>query len=394
MSLASVQYDPFSAQMHDDPYPTYRWLREHDPVHYSPLRDLWAISRHDDVVAVTGDWATFSSAGGADTDGLGTYFEAPGSFLDTDPELHGALRSVLHRSFMPKALKDRVGPIVHDAIADRLDALAEIEVADFAREFAWAVPARVTADLLGLPREDVPRVQRWVEEVMRRIADVPVPPPAALDALAEVAAYLRGMLASRHGAQGEELLDVIANATVDGAAIGDAAVGMASLVFIAGVETSASLIGNSLLLLAQHPDQRAWLARHPKAVPAAVEEILRFECPAQHIRRVTTREVEMHDKLIPADAYVVVIYGSANRDERRYEDPERFDVRRNPMRSLAFGNGIHHCIGAPLARLLGAAVLEAILRELPDYEMAGPVERFCNHMDRGIQTLPLRQNRR
>lgn len=394
MSIASVQYDPFSAQMHEDPYPTYRWLREHDPVHYSSLRDLWAISRHDDVVAVTSDWATFSSAAGADTDGLGTYFKAPGSFLDTDPEMHGALRGVLHRSFMPKALKDRVAPIVHDAIADRLEGLAETEVVDFASEFAWAVPARVTADLLGLPREDAPRVQRLVQDVMRRVADVPTPPPVALNALAELGAYLSEALASRQGAQGEGLLEVIANATVDGKPIGEAAVGMASLVFIAGVETSASLIANSVILLEQHPGQRAWLARHPEAVPAAVEEILRFECPAQHIRRVTTREVEIHGKLIPAGAYVVVIYASANRDERRYEDPERFDVRRKPLRSLAFGNGIHHCIGAPLARLQGAAVLEAILRELPDYEIVGPIERYCNHMDRGIETLPLRQNRR
>lgn len=394
MSVAGVEYDPFSAEMHRDPYPTYRWLREHDPVHYSPLRDLWAISRHDDVVAVTNDWATFSSAGGADTDGLGTHFEAPGSFLDTDPELHGSLRGVVHKSFMPKLVKDRMGAAVGEAIEDQLRTLEGKEIADFGREFAWAVPARVTADLLGLPRADLPRLQRWTEEAMRRVSGVPEPPPPALQALTELGGYLRETLASRRGSQGQELLDVIANAVVDGAPIGEAAVGMTTLIFIAGVETSASLIGNSLLLLAEHPDQRAWLAQHPQAAPAAVEEILRFECPAQHVRRLTTREVEMHGKAIPAGSWVVVLYGSANRDERRYGHPDRLDLQRELRRNLAFGNGIHHCIGAPLARMAGAAVLEAIVRELPNYEIAGPVERFCNHMDRGVQTLPLRQNRR
>jgi cytochrome P450 len=395
MSITHVEYDPFSGEMHADPYPTYRWLREHAPVYHNAERDLWVVSRHEDVAAIASDPETYSSAGGADVDNIGAHFTASGNFLDSDPPLHGKLRGVLHPHFMPKTMRPRMEPIVRAAVADLLDELAERDVVDFAEDFAWVLPVRVTAKLLGLPKEDLALMRRWSQEVPRRIAGVPEPPPPARRALAEVIEYLQGKVDERRGAPpSEELLSVIASATVDDALIAKQAAGIATLVFLGGVETSASMIGNALLLLAQHPEQRAYLAQNPTAIPDAIEEILRFDCPAQHARRLTTREVELHGTLIPRGSYVVILFGSANRDERRYEHAERFDVRREHKRALAFGNGIHHCIGAPLARLQGAAMLEAVLRELPDYELAGPVERFCSHLDRGIESLPLRQNRR
>lgn len=394
MSIAHVEYDPFSGEMHRDPYPTYRWLREHAPVYHNADRDLWVVSRHDDVAAIASDWETYSNAGGADIDNVGAHFTAPGNFLDSDPPLHSRLRGVLHAHFTPKAMRLRMAPIVRAEVEDMLAELAQRDVVDFADEFAWVLPVRVTAALLGLPREDLPLLRRWSQEVPRRVAGVPEPPPPAREALAEVIEYLRDKLAERRGAPpSEELLTVIANATIDDEPVGEEGTGMATLVFLGGVETSASLIGNALLLLAEHPEQRAHLARDAAAIPNALEETMRFDCPAQHARRITTREVELHGVSIPRGAYVVILYGSANRDERRYEDAERFDVRREHKRTLAFGNGIHHCIGAPLARVQGAAMLEAVLRELPDYELAGPVKRFCSHLDRGIESLPLRQNR-
>jgi len=394
VSIANVEYDPFSAEMHRDPYPTYRWLRDHAPVYHNPERDLWAISRYDDVVEVTRDWETFSNAKGADTDNLGGRFLAPGNFLDTDPKEHDWLRAVVHRAFTPKDLRARLEPIVRHTVDDLLTGLGERDVADFAQDFAWPVPVRVIAELLGVPEADLPRLRRWGEDVTRRIAGVPEPPPAALNALDEINSYLREMLAEQRRSPGDDLLSVIATASVAGAPIEDAAVGMATLLVVAGIETTASLIANALMLLAEHPEQRAWLARNPGAIPVALEEILRFESPVQHLRRVTTRDVEVHGSMIPRDARVVVLFGSANRDERRFEDPDRFDIQREPKRNLAFGNGIHHCLGAPLARLEGAVALAQVLRELPDYEIAGSIERFCSHMDRGLEALPLRQNRR
>jgi cytochrome P450 len=395
MASTIVEYDPFGVQMQGDPYPAYRLLREHAPLYHNAERDLWMLSRHDDVVAATADWATFSSAAGADTDNLGAYFSKPGNFFDSDPEPHDLLRGVLHSSFMPRNLVPRLTPIVQEAVEDLLGALADREEADLAEDYGWALPVRVTAELLGLPREDLPLLRRWADSVFRRIPGVPVPPPAAREALVEVGEYLRTELARRRQASvaGEDLLAVIADARLNGAPLVEEGVGMATLIFLAGIETPASMIGNALLLLAQHPDQRSWLREHPDGIPNAIEEVLRFDCPAQHVRRITTRDVEIHGHIVPQGAFVVMLYGSANRDERRWAQPDRFDVARESMRHLAFGNGIHHCLGAPLARLMGARALEAVLRDLPDYEIAGPVVRFPSHMDRGLQSLPVRQKR-
>jgi cytochrome P450 len=394
VSIVDVDYDPFGGEVRNDPYPTYRWLREHAPVYYSARRDLWAISRYDDVIAVTGDWPTFSNARGADTDNVGSYMTVPGNFFDSDPALHDTLRAVLHRSFMPKTLRERMESFVRGAVERLLGELAVSDEADFARDFAWPLPVCVLCELMALPEEDQPSVGRWGEEAARRRAEFSEPPHSSVSALAELTAYLSEQMQRRRGSPGEDLLSVIANATVEGEPIGEQGVGMAVLVALGAFEGPASLIGNALLLLGRHPDQRAWLAENHSAIPDAIEEVLRFESPIQHTRRVTTTEVELHGTSVPEGAPVVLLYGSANRDERRFVDAERFEIRRERKRNLAFGNGIHHCIGAPLARLQATVALEAVLRELPTYELAGEVERFESHMGRTPKTLPLRQNRR
>ncbi len=394
MSIVDVDYDPFGGEVRGDPYPTYRWLREHAPVYYSARRDLWVISRYDDVIAVTGDWPTFSNAQGADTDNLGSYLTVPGNFFDTDPALHDVLRSVLHRSFMPKTLRERMEPFVRGTVEQLLGELAVVEEADFAKAFAWPLPVHVVCELMGIPEQDQPRIRRWGEEIARRTAGSYELPLSSVNALTELTIYLREQVTRRRGALGEDLLSVMANATVEGAPIGEQAVGMAALIALGAFEPTASVIGNALLLLASHPDQRAWLAENPSAIPDAIEEVLRFESPAQHTRRVTTTEVDLQGASLPEGAKVVLLYGSANRDERRFADAEHFDICRERKRNLAFGNGIHHCLGAPLARLQATIALEAVLRDLPAYELAGEVERFESHMGRTLKTLPLRQNRR
>jgi cytochrome P450 len=393
VSIVDVDYDPFSGEARENPYPTYRWLREHAPVYYSARRELWAISCYDDVIAVMGDWSTFSNAEGADTDNFGSYLTAPGNFFDTDPDLHSVLRAVLHRSFMPKALRKRMEPSVRNMAGQLLEELAISEEADFAKEFAWPLPVRVVGEFMGIPEEDQPRIRHWAEELARRTAGRSELPPSAVNALTELTVYLREQMQRRREAPGEDLLSVIANATIEGAPIGEQAVGMAVVIAVGAFENVASLIGNALLLLAKHPDQQAWLAENPAAIPDAIEEVLRFESPVQHTRRVSTTEVELHGTLLPEGVPVALLYGSANRDEGRFTDAERFDIRRERKRNLAFGNGIHHCIGAPLARLQATVALEVVLREMPAFELAGEVRRFESHMGRTLETLPLRQNR-
>jgi len=184
------------------------------------------------------------------------------------------------------------------------------------------------------------------------------------------------------------MVTAIATAEPDGCPIGDDAVGLLFLLFVASMETTASSIGNALALLDAHPEQRDWLAKNLDAVDRAVEEVLRFESPVQVTKRVTRREVEVCGTTIPVDAEVFLVLASANRDERRYERADEFDVRREPLRHLAFGDGIHHCLGAPLARLELAIVLEELFLGGMSLELDGPGRRLSSHFIRGFAELP------
>jgi cytochrome P450 len=187
----------------------------------------------------------------------------------------------------------------------------------------------------------------------------------------------------------DDLLSAIATAEVGGKPIGDAAEGMALMIFVGGFENVGCSITNLLYWLARHPDQRSWLIDHRAQIPAAVEEALRFDAPQQNFKRTTTRDVELHGVRIPAGQPVVLLYGAANRDPQRWDRADEFDITREPKPHLAFGNGIHHCIGAPLARLQARIVVEEVLRQMPGYELAGTPTRLPSHAVRGFASLPV-----
>lgn len=187
----------------------------------------------------------------------------------------------------------------------------------------------------------------------------------------------------------DDLLSAIATASIDGQPIGDSAEGMALLLFVGGFENVGCSITNTLYWLAKHPDQRSWLAADPSQVPAAIEEALRFDAPQQNFKRTTTVDTELRGVQIPAGQPVILLYGAANRDERRWDRPDHFDIRRQPKHHLAFGHGIHHCIGAPLARLQAQIVLEEVLAQIPRYEFTANPTRLPSHAVRGFAELPV-----
>jgi cytochrome P450 len=226
-------------------------------------------------------------------------------------------------------------------------------------------------------------------EIARREPGSRELPASAIGALREMESYLEEVLEAKHKRPADDLLSAIARGCLGGDALGERSMGLALLLMVASMKTSASLIANGLLLLAEYPDQRRWLRQHLDHVAPALEEILRFESPVQHLKRTTTTDVDLHGMHVPRGSEVLILYGSANRDERQFIDGERFDIGRVPKRNLAFGNGIHHCLGAPLARLEGKLALQVILTEAPDYEIVGPVQRLESHMDRGIERLPV-----
>ncbi len=212
---------------------------------------------------------------------------------------------------------------------------------------------------------------------------------AALAARDLMRAYIDAAATKRRATSSDDLLTTLVEAEAVGDMSRDEVIGLSMLLFMAGITTTAGLISNSLMHLDRFPDQRELMRREPERIPAAIEELLRFEAPIQTLRRITTRDVTAHGMTIPKGSHVSLIWASANRDERRWADPDRLDITRAPDRHVAFGEGIHHCIGAPLARLEARIAFEELLRRIPDYAVIGPITRIQTATDRGLASLPV-----
>ena len=220
------------------------------------------------------------------------------------------------------------------------------------------------------------------------------PATAALPARAiagrdHMRAYMQAAAAERLRAPREDLMSVLVEAREAGSLSSDELLGASMLLFVAGITTTSGLISNSLLHLDRFPDQRDLIRDDPSVIAAAIEELLRFDAPIQALARTASRDVVAHDRVIPEGARVVLVWASANRDERRWVDPDRLDITRDPQRHVSFGDGIHHCLGAPLARLEARVVFEELFRRIPEYAVAGPIVRIKTPTDRGLESLPV-----
>jgi hypothetical protein len=385
----AVAYSPFSPEVQADPYPVYRVLRDHAPLYHSAELGFWALSRYEDVVSVHRDWETYSSASGVDIDDTGAEF-GDGNFLEEDPPPHDLLRAVVRTEFIPKNLRAAQEPFVREQVGRMVADLKTRPAVDFARELAWELPVIVVSRLMGFPHGDRDQLRQWEEVFALRVPTLERLPPFALRAGDRLRSYFAELIEERRRRPCDDLMTKIATAEVDGKHIGDSAVGMVFILFVAAIETTASLITQSLRLLCEHPEQRDWLADNLGAVPQAIEEVLRFEAPVQNLKRTTLRETELLGEPLPSGATVLLLTGSANRDERRFPGADTFDITREPRRHLSFGEGIHHCIGAPLARLEGQVVLETILSEMPRYSLVGTPTRLPNNIVRGYLSMPAR----
>lgn len=385
--VGSVAYEPFDGLVAGDPYDVYAALRELAPVHFNERHGFWAVSRHDDVIAVMRDWESFSTSMGVDIDDTGAAYGS-GDFLEEDPPRHDVLRAVVRGHFVPKRLRADLEPCVRAELRALLADIPRGSPVDLASELAWPLPVAVGAMLLGLPRADRDALLGLQRRMAERVPGMRELPPDARAAAAELRAYFAELVERRRRDPGDDLVTTIARARPDGRPIGDDAVGMLFLLFVASMETTASSIGNALVLLARHPDQRRELARNPEAIGRAVEEVLRFEAPVQVTKRVATRETSIGETRIPEDGEVFLVLASANRDERRYERATEFDIDRPPLRHLAFGDGIHHCLGAPLARLELRMLLEELIGSRVEVRLEGAGTRLSSHFIRGFAELP------
>jgi cytochrome P450 len=270
-----------------------------------------------------------------------------------------------------------------------VDRFASTGHADLARDFARPLPAEMICTWLGFPEADHPQLLDWFGHLLDRVSGQRGLPGSALDARDSMRAYIADAASDRRATPRDDLLTMLVQAEADGTISRDEVLGCSVLLFMAGITTTSGLISNSLLHLARFPDQRELIRAEPELIPGAVEELIRFEAPIQTLIRTTTRKVESNGIEVPEGVHVSLIWASANRDERRWPDPDRLDIKRVPERHVAFGEGIHHCIGAPLARLEARIAFEELFARIPAYAVSGPIRRVTTPTDRALESLPV-----
>jgi cytochrome P450 len=392
LTKAQIHYDPFDAVILDDPYPTYRLLRDEAPAYRAEESNTWVLSRHEDVQAAAQDHQTYSSVDGIFPMPPGSDFfqSVLPMMIVMDPPRHNQLRALVSRAFTPRriaALSDGIEDLAQD-LFERLDHGAGS--ADFVVDFAGVLPAVVIADLLGVPREDRGKFRQWSNLLVQ--VDLRQGETAdALAAMASVYEYFTDFLADRRRPPRDDLMSALVYAEIDGVRLTDEEVlGFCALLLIAGHETTSNLLGNAAVVLAQHPESRHRLATDHSLLGPAVEELLRYDSPAQGLSRTLTRDVTLHNTLMRRDEKVLLLFGSANRDERVFPDPDVFDIDRKPEHQVAFGRGVHFCLGAALARMEARIALAALLQRVPDWEVdLASAQRLRSGPIRGYTSLPI-----
>jgi len=389
-----MDYDPYSYEIDEDPYPVYRWLRDEQPAYYNERIDFWAISRFDDCLNALLDWRTFSSARGTVLELMD--HELPGSMIIfMDPPRQTRMRNLVSKAFTPRRIA-ALEPSIREIAVGWLDPLVGAGRCDIVHEFAGRLPMDVISTLLGIPPEDRDMVRGWSNAVLHRDPGNPMPPKLALEAMQEMTAYVSEAIAERRRRPRDDMMSLLLEAEVadeDGSLhrlTDDDIRAFINLLATAGNETVTKLLATAIHLLWSFPEQRKLLLEDPRRIPGAVEETLRYDPPSQYQGRVTTGEVVLHGRTLPKGAKVLIINAASGRDERKYPDPDRFDVLRRFDQHLNFGHGRHVCLGKNLALRESRIALEEFLRRFPEYEVPeGGVERMHSSNVRGLKGLTL-----
>jgi cytochrome P450 len=391
-------FDPYSPTLHEDPYPVYRRLRDEFPVFHNEELSFWALSRYDDVKAALLDPETYCSGQGITVGLKGLQQSGPNTIpllIMMDGRRHTRMRAIVSRAFTPRRIANLEGRI-REIARGLLDAFEGQDEVDLVRGLSAPLPTTVIAELLGVPVSD----HEWFKQKSTEVAqfdpakmrvEADQEPMLTLEPALELGAYLAERLAERREAPRDDLLSALLAAEIDGEKLTDAeTLGFAFLLLVAGNETTTNLISNAAINLDLYPDERRKLVDDPSLIPLAVEECLRFDSPVQGLARTLTRDVKIYDTPIPKGEQLLLLFASANRDDRRIPDPERFDVTRDPNPHLAFGFGAHYCLGANLARLEARVAFEELLARFPNYTMTETrVERLKSGPVRGALRLPV-----
>jgi cytochrome P450 family 142 subfamily A polypeptide 1 len=360
-----------------DPYPAYQWLRDEAPVYWDPVNEIWAVSRHRDVLAIERDPARYSSARGSRP-----LIEMTASMINRDDPRHQQQRKLVSRRFSPRAVRrheDRIRTLARGLVA----AAAEKGTVDVIEDLAAPLPAMVIGELLGFDPALWPRCREWSELTMSSAGfrnDDPRQPAGSPEAVAEFVAAICELAAARKTDPRDDLVSAWVHGSIDGAPLDLPELIQEGLLLLdGGAETTRSVIGQTVWNLARYPDQRRALLADPGLLrTTAVEEFIRFATPVLNMRRTVTRDHELHGQPLRAGDQVLLMYGAANSDDREFEAPARFDVTRAHNHHVAFGFGTHFCLGANLARLELRVLFAELLARLPGIRLtAGTVPRFA-----------------
>lgn len=387
-----IEFSPYAYEVHEDPYPIYARLRAEAPVYRNEDLDFWALARHSDVLAAFKDAKRFSNRFGVSIDpaAYGPHARIGTSFLAMDPPEHTRMRGIVSRSFTPRRVK-AMEPRIRKIAVARLDRLVGAGSFDAISEFAGKLPMDVISEMLGVPEADRTDLRTWADLLVHRDEGITDVPPEGAEAFGKILGYFRDLIADRRKKPGEDLLSAMLRLERDPDHLTDQElIAFCNLMIVAGNETTTKLIGNALYWLDRSPSQRHRVASGQAEMSQWVEETLRFDNSTQMLIRTLEEDVIIADQSLPKGARVLLLVGSANRDESVFERSDEYDLTRDCSRMLSFGQGTHFCLGASLARLEGAVSLEEWWKRFPDYrvEMDG-VSRVHSVNVRGFASLPV-----
>jgi cytochrome P450 len=388
----------FGPRMLADPYPYYARLRSTAPVYWVDQLGGWVLTRYADVTAVLRSPHASSDRANKAPQQAGPEYQALNevrafSMLNADPPRHTRLRLLVNKAFTPKTVEE-LAPFIRAFVDKALDAAAARGRMDLMADLAFPLPATVIAEMLGVPPEDRDRFKHWSDDVTAALGNVPSnSSPEVLrksvEGMRALQAYFHDIIAQRRVEPRDDLISGLIKAQEEGDRLSDQEL-LANCVLLlnAGHETTTNLIGNGTYALLRHPDQMKRLRDDPSLLPTAVEELLRYDSPVQFTNRILTADMELGGKTLRAGQMVLLLLAAANRDPEQFPNPDKLDVGRQNNKHVAFGLGSHFCLGAPLARLEGRLVFEALLRRVPNLRLDGPAPRYRQNFNlRGLESL-------
>ncbi len=393
-TASAIYWDPFDEVIDESPHDVWRQMREEMPLYRNDTFDFWALSRHADVHAAHVDPQTYLSGYGTVLELMGTDMSGTGQIIFMDGQQHTKMRVLVSKAFTRgrvAALEDRI----RQFCVELLDAQVGSGRFDYVGDFGAQLPSLVISSLLGVSPADRPRVLELINTTFHIEPGVGMMNEVSFNAQIELHGYLIDQLADRRGSPRDDLITALTEAELTDSGqvrrlTDKEAADFAVLLVSAGTETVAKLLGWASVILADHPDQRADMAADPSLAPAAVEELLRYEAPSPVQGRVLSRPVELYGETLPKGSKVLLLTGSAGRDDRVWDRPDEFDIKRKPEQHVAFGIGAHFCLGAALARMEGRIALEETLARFPAWRVdTENVIRLHTSTVRGYKSVPI-----